>query len=77
MAISKINTPEIFDLGATNTSLKLPSGGTDSRPSNPSTGQWRYNTDLKYVEYYDGNDWQQIDIEEECTTNTVSFPIGS
>ena len=77
MAISKINTPEIFDLGATNTSLKLPSGGTDSRPTNPSTGQWRYNTDLKYVEYYDGNDWQQIDIEEECTTNTVNFPSGT
>lgn len=77
MAISKINTPEIFDLGATNTSLKLPSGATDSRPTNPSTGQWRYNTDLKYVEYYDGNDWQQIDIEEECTTDTVNFPSGT
>lgn len=77
MAISKINTPEIFDLGATNTSLKLPSGGTDSRPSNPSAGQWRYNTDLKYVEYYDGNDWQQIDIEEDCTTDTVNFPSGA
>lgn len=77
MAISKINTPEIFDLGATNTSLKLPSGGTDSRPSNPSTGQWRYNTDLKYVEYYDGSNWQQINIEEDCTTDTVNFPSGA
>ena len=77
MAISKINTPEIFDLGATNTSLKLPSGDTASRPTSPSTGQWRYNTDLKYVEYYDGSNWQQIDIEEECTTNTVNFPSGT
>ena len=77
MAITKINTPEIFDLGATNTSLKLPTGDTASRPSNPSTGQWRYNTTLKYVEYWDGGDWRQIQTEAGCTTDTVNYPTGT
>tara|TARA_R100001509_G_scaffold30758_2_gene16467 strand:+ start:2432 stop:4606 length:2175 start_codon:yes stop_codon:yes gene_type:complete len=77
MAITKINTPELFDLGATNTSLKLPTGDTASRPANPSTGQWRYNTTLKYVEYYDGSTWRQIQTEPGCTTDTVNYPPGS
>ena len=41
MAITKINTPELFDLGTTNSSLRLPSGDTAPRPSNPNTGEWR------------------------------------
>ncbi len=77
MAITKITTPEIFDLSATNTSLKLPTGDTASRPTNPSTGEWRYNTTLKYVEYYDGSTWRQIQTEEECTTNIVDYPTGA
>jgi len=63
MAITKINTPELFDLGATNSSLQLPSGNTASRPTNPSTGEWRYNTDDNKVEYWDGADWFQIEYE--------------
>ena len=66
MAITKINTPEIFDLGATNSSLRLPSGNTASRPSSPSTGEWRYNTDDNKVEYWDGSAWFQIDDEAEA-----------
>jgi len=77
MAITKINTPEIFDLGATNTSLKLPTGDTASRPTDPSTGEWRYNTTLKYVEYWDGGDWRQIQTEAGCTTDTVNYPTGT
>ena len=66
MAITKITTPELFDFSSLNTALKLPTGptsGTGGRPSNPSTGEWRYNTTLKYVEYYDGAAWFQIDTE--------------
>ena len=66
MAITKIGTPELFDFSATNTALQLPTGptsGTGGRPSNPSTGEWRFNTTLKYVEYYDGAAWFQIDDE--------------
>jgi len=64
MATTKINTPELFDLGSTNTSLQLPSGNTESRPASPSAGEWRYNTDDNKVEYYDGSAWFQIDDEE-------------
>ena len=80
MAITKINTPEIFDLGTTNSSLRLPSGDTASRPSNPNTGEWRYNTDDNYVEYWDGSAWFQIDYETAvvpCTTDTINYPSGT
>ena len=79
MAITKINTPELFDLGTTNSSLRLPSGDTASRPTNPNTGEWRYNTDDNYVEYWDGSAWFQIDYESTvvpCTTNTINYPTA-
>jgi len=63
MAITKIGTPELFDFSATNTELQLPTGDTASRPASPSTGEWRFNTTLKYVEFYDGSEWRQIDTE--------------
>jgi len=66
MAITKIGTPELFDFSATNTALQLPTGptsGTGGRPSNPSTGEWRFNTTEKYVEFWDGGAWRQIDTE--------------
>ena len=63
MAITKITTPELFDFSATNTALQLPTGDTASRPSSPSAGEWRYNTTLKYVEFYDGANWFRIDTE--------------
>ena len=65
MAITKIGTPELFDFSSLNTGLKLPTGNTASRPSGPSTGEWRFNTDLKYVEYYDSGTWRQIDTEAQ------------
>ena len=67
MAITKIGTPELFDFSATNTALQLPTGDTASRPSAPSAGEWRFNSELKYVEYWDGGSpgaWRQIDTEE-------------
>jgi hypothetical protein len=72
MAITKIGTPELFDFSSLNTALQLPTGDTASRPSAPSTGEWRYNTTLKYVEYYDGGIWRQIDTEE--LPNPANFP---
>ena len=80
MAITKINTPELFDLGTTNSSLRLPSGDTASRPTNPNTGELRYNTDDNYVEYWDGSEWFQIDYETvvaPCTTDTVQILDGT
>ena len=54
MATTKIGTPELFDFSATNTALQLPTGTTAQRPTSPSTGERRFNTTEKYVEYYDG-----------------------
>ncbi|MGI9556242.1 MAG: hypothetical protein ACR2M9_05215, partial [Cyanophyceae cyanobacterium] len=72
MAITKIGTPELFDFSATNTALQLPTGDTASRPTSPSAGEWRFNSELKYVEYYDGAAWFQIDTEE--LPNPDDFP---
>ena len=74
MATTKITNPNLFDLSTVNTALRLPNGGTATRPTSPSQGEWRFNTDLKYVEFYDGNNWRQIDTEVTCTTNTVDYP---
>ena len=72
MAITKITTPELFDFSATNTALQLPTGTTAQRPTSPSTGEWRFNTDEKYVEYWDGSAWKQIDTE--AGPNPDDFP---
>tara|TARA_A100000171_G_C2116726_1_gene138273 strand:- start:39 stop:1295 length:1257 start_codon:yes stop_codon:yes gene_type:complete len=73
MAITKIGTPELFDFSSLNTALQLPTGNTASRPSGPSTGEWRFNTDLKYVEYWDSTAWRQIDTEAIATTPADNF----
>ena len=54
MATTKITNPNLFDLSTVNTALQLPTGTTLERPTSAIAGQWRYNTDEKYVEYYDG-----------------------
>ena len=63
MALTKITTPELFDFSDLNTALQLPTGTTAERPTSPGTGEWRYNTDLKYVEFWDGAAWFRIDTD--------------
>ena len=72
MATTKITTPELFDFSATNTALQLPTGTTAQRPTSPSAGQWRFNTTEKYVEFWDGGAWRQIDTE--APPNPDDFP---
>jgi hypothetical protein len=43
-----------------NGNLSIPSGTTAQRPSAPSAGQIRYNTETGYVESYDGTNWLSI-----------------
>ena len=74
MATTKITTPELFDLSTVNTALRLPNGDNSTRPTSASQGEWRFNTERKYVEFYDGGEWRQIDTEVTCTTNTVDYP---
>ena len=64
MATTKITSPDLFDLGSLNTALKLPSGTTAQRPTSPSTGEWRYNTDNNLIEYYDGGAWRELQSED-------------
>jgi hypothetical protein len=64
MATTKITNPELFDLASLNTALQLPSGTTAERPTSPSTGEWRYNTDDNAIEFYDGSFWLTIQDEE-------------
>ena len=76
MATTKIGTPELFDFSATNTALQLPTGptsGTGGRPSAPVAGEWRYNTTLNYVEFYDGAAWFQIDTEASAIDPSENF----
>jgi hypothetical protein len=77
MAITKIGTPELFDFSATNTALQLPTGDTASRPTSPSTGEWRFNSELKYVEYYDGADWFQIDTDANTPVGSENFNVNT
>ena len=37
--------------------MVLPSGGSSARPSSVELGLMRYNTDLQYVEIWDGLAW--------------------
>ena len=86
MAITKINTPELLDINTTG-AKQLPSGTTAQRPTTGVTaGDFRYNTTLNYVEYYDGTSpydaakWFQIDYEAvapTCTTDTINYPSGT
>jgi len=77
MATTKITNPELFDLGSLDTALQLPSGTTAERPTSPSTGEWRYNTDNNLIEFYDGGSWRDLQSEEPLIPsenfNVVTF----
>ena len=75
MATTKITNPDLFDLGSLNTALKLPSGTTAERPTSPSTGEWRYNTDNNLIEYYDGAQWMNLQSEDIPPTPSEHFSV--
>ena len=67
--MTKITTPELLDFPKDSTSSAntegtvIPTGTTLTRPTNPSTGEFRYNTTDKLVEFFDGSVWKQIGDE--------------
>ena len=80
---TKITTPTLIDLpGETLTSentegVTLPKGTTAERPGSPSTGEFRYNTTDKLVEFYNGSTWKQIAdeyISGQVSTCVCNFP---
>lgn len=50
-----------------NSSLKLPVGTTDQRPTNPNAGTIRYNSTLGTVEGYNGSSWTNLMVAEGVT----------
>jgi hypothetical protein len=53
-------TTGVFPINSSATgALYLPAGTTAQRPT-AATGQWRYNTDLGVLEYYNGTAWYSI-----------------
>ena len=74
MATTKITTPELFNFSDLNTALQLPSGNNASRPSAPSDGEWRFNIEEKYVEYYDSGTTAWYQIDTEAIANPDDFP---
>lgn len=40
--------------------LIIPTGTTAQRPASPVTGQYRFNTDLNVLEFYNGSDWYSV-----------------
>lgn len=59
MATTKIKNPDSFDLSSLDTALQLPTGTTAERPTSPTTGEWRFNTDINYIEFWDGGFWRE------------------
>jgi hypothetical protein len=65
MATTKLKIPELLDLPndslstANTAGAVIPVGTTSDRPT-AIDGEFRYNTDTGYVEYYDGTNWYQI-----------------
>ena len=63
--------------------IVLPKGTTAERPSSPSTGALRYNTDTSTVEYYNGTTWVEVSSYDAGvrgvfggglpTTNTIDY----
>jgi len=47
--------------------LKLPSGNTGQRPSNPESGYTRFNTDLNAVEVYSNTGWTLLNQELDAS----------
>jgi hypothetical protein len=63
------NTIKSDDIGATGT----PSGGAADRPSDPDTGDLRFNTDDGALEVYDGTQFQTLSTTGVVTVTQDSF----
>jgi hypothetical protein len=56
----------------TTTGLVLPTGNTTQRPSNPSTGTLRFNTNSTDVEVWDGTQWTGVGGTAEITNQYIN-----
>jgi hypothetical protein len=61
--------------------ILFPKGTTAQRPSAPTSGSVRYNTDLGYLENYTGTEWRVVgyvtpaDVSDKANTSTGYFQL--
>ncbi len=75
MATTKITNPDLFDIGSLDSALRLPSGTEAQRPTSPSTGEWRYNTDSNTIEFWDGIKWRTLSDQVIPPVNSENFIV--
>ena len=52
----------------------VPTGGTEDRPSKVKPGQLYYNVDFKTIEFWDGNNWRQVDYTTQSGRGVFGGP---
>lgn len=58
LVVAALTLTGLLDLSAVTDRLKLPNGTTAQRPGSPANGDFRFNSTLNIIEYYNGG-WRQ------------------
>ena len=61
------------ELKSGDSAVVAPTGTNAERPTNPVSGQIRYNTSLSKLEFYDNDSWEQVGKEGSVTIVKDSF----
>ena len=61
------------ELKAGESAVRTPTGSNAERPTNPVSGQIRYNTSLSKLEFYDNDSWEQVGKEGSVTIVKDTF----
>lgn len=77
MGLSKIKPISVSDqLNASTGAFDIPSGTTAQRPTSPSPGYIRYNTDINNTEIYTGTFWGPIEVSWGSYVASFATPNG-
>lgn len=60
----------------TTSSIKLPVGTNSDRPSSPSIGMMRFNTDIETVEIFDGSNWSRMGYSQSVNLANVPATLN-
>lgn len=66
----KISSDTKLDATRSNSHIQLPSGPTSDRTEGNYVGDFRYNSDLKVVEYNDGQKWVRLNCRKDYERST-------
>jgi hypothetical protein len=55
----------------------VPTGGTEDRPIKVKPGQLYYNVDFKTIEFWDGNNWRQVDNTTRSGRGVIASGNGA